>query len=414
MKAYDKITGVICLLVIVVFAGANLYAAKMNTENIGQERVEIERVVKQIAKNGREDIDLGNYSCIIAVENEKNTDRTVFYKEAGDDCVFRVVDGTVYRIQYRKAEKEWSASWQVVMNVALGSMASVLILFIFYMRVQIIRPFYKLRELPFELAKGNLTIPLKENKNHFFGRFLWGMDLLRETLEEKKMTELSLQKEKKRLILSLSHDIKTPLSAIKLYAKALSRDLYNEREKRHEAAERINDKADEIEAFVEEIMTASQKDFLHLAVCEGEFYLAELMDAIAPYYKEKAELYKTDFRIAPYKNCLLKGDLDRGIEVLQNVIENALKYGDGHGITLTFSQEEQRLLITVSNGGCTLAPEELSHIFDSFWRGSNTANKKGNGLGLYIGRQLMNRMGGEIFAACKEGEMQVTILFVQR
>lgn len=77
-----------------------------------------------------------------------------------------------------------------------------------------------------ELAKGNLSVPIKAEKSKFLGRFLWGMDMLRETLEGNKEKELALQKEKKTLILSLTHDIRTPLSAIRLYAKALAEEIY--------------------------------------------------------------------------------------------------------------------------------------------------------------------------------------------
>lgn len=68
---------------------------------------------------------------------------------------------------------------------------------------------------------------VKEDKSRFFGRFIWGVDLLRENMEQQKQRELDLQRDKKMLLLSLSHDIKTPLSAIKLYSKALSKGLYD-------------------------------------------------------------------------------------------------------------------------------------------------------------------------------------------
>ena len=85
-----------------------------------------------------------------------------------------------------------------------------------------------MQSLTEELAKGNLSVPVKAEKSKFLGRFLWGMDMLRETLESNKEKELALQKEKKTLVLSLTHDIRTPLSAIRLYAKALARgSLYD-------------------------------------------------------------------------------------------------------------------------------------------------------------------------------------------
>jgi signal transduction histidine kinase len=122
-------------------------------------------------------------------------------------------------------------------------------------------------------------------------------------------------------------------------------------------------------------------------------------------------MVKTDFHVESYGNCLLKGDLERGIEVLQNIMENAIKYGDGRNIDLRFSEEDGCALVCIENSGCTLPDTELPHVFDSFWRGSNAENKNGSGLGLYICRQLMQKMGGEIFAKIEGSCMLVTAVF---
>jgi signal transduction histidine kinase len=92
-------------------------------------------------------------------------------------------------------------------------------------------------------------------------------------------------------------------------------------------------------------------------------------------------------------------------------MENAIKYGDGKSIGISFSEEDGCTLVTVRNSGCTLADTDLPHIFDSFWRGSNAAKRKGSGLGLYICRQLMHKMGGDIFAEAGDGRMVVTTVF---
>ena len=225
------------------------------------------------------------------------------------------------------------------------------------------------------------------------------------------MTSLKLQKEKKTLILSLSHDIKTPLGIIELYAKALEKNLYTDEKKKQQTAIGIQHQCVEIKDYMNQIITASNEDFLHLEVQEGEFYLAELIRQIRQFYSDKLALLKTEFIIAPYDDCLLKGDCDRAVEVLQNVIENAIKYGDGTTIALSFAAEENCMLISVRNDGCTLSAPETLHIFESFWRGSNVGSNSGSGLGLYICRHLMHQMGGEIFAKNTDGTMTVTAVF---
>jgi signal transduction histidine kinase len=293
----------------------------------------------------------------------------------------------------------------------MGIISLCVIAMLLYIRIKLLKPFNKLKEVPYELSKGNLTVGLKENKNRYFGRFVWGLDLLRENIEEQRIKELALQKEKKTLVLSISHDIKTPLSAIKLYSKALSRNLYDSDEKRKEIAESISAKADEIENFVGQIIKASSEDFLNLEVKNSEYYLSDLINKISEYYTEKLSLLKIEFKIGEYNNCLLKGDIDRAVEVLQNVIENAIKYCDGGFINIVISEEEDCRIITVENSGCTLSENELPHIFDSFWRGSNAEKNSGSGLGLYICRQLMTKMDGDIFAECEDGKMKVSSVF---
>lgn len=125
----------------------------------------------------------------------------------------------------------------------------------------------------------------------------------------------------------------------------------------------------------------------------------------------KLSLIKTDFSVGSYTDCLVEGDLDRSVEVLQNVMENAIKYGDGKSVSVSFSEEDGCVLAAIKNSGCTLSEEELPHIFESFWRGANAEKEKGSGLGLYICRRLMHKMNGEVFAEINDGFMTVTAVF---
>lgn len=409
MKKFNRLCIFVVLCMVAVIAATNCFLLFGQKEESGRPyRVEISRLARQM-EGGSEIPDLSE--CVYVTAIVPDTGEGTDFYEGNSDYVVREIDGVRYRFEYTAKAKTITSGMLWSVNVALVLMSLLVLLVLWYVRQKVLRPFTKMENVPYELSRGNLTVPLTESKTRFFGRFVWGVNLLRENIEQQKERELSLQKEKKTLLLSLSHDIKTPLSAIKLYAKALSKGLYAEPERQAEIAESINTKADEIEGFVSEIIRASSEDFLSFELHMGEFYLSELLEEIRAYYGEKLALIKTEFVMGMYADCLLTGDKDRAVEVLQNLMENAIKYGNGEMIGITVAQEENCVLVSVRNGGCTLPENELSHIFESFWRGSNTENKKGSGLGLYICRQLMRRMGGEIYAEVHGDKMCVTAVF---
>ena len=368
--------------------------------------VEAERVVRilesdESIRNNPNKIDLSQFNNIKRV--------SVFDPSEICNYDYRVeeVEGTLYRIEYQVEENK---NTYIMMNIGMLAGLILTIGVFIYIGNRVIKPFDKMTSLTEELAKGNLSTPLKEEKSRFFGKFLWGMDMLRENLEDSKSKNLEYQKEKKTMLLSLSHDIKTPLSAIQLYTKALSEGLYDTEEKKQEALSGILSKTEEIRGYVNEIYTLSREDFMELSVNVGEIYLKDVMDGITAYYKDKLSVLHTKFEVEEYENALLSADKDRLVESLQNLMENAIKYGDGHIISISFGEEEDCKLITVTNSGCSLEEGELNNIFDSFYRGSNTNNIQGNGLGLYIVKQLMTKMDGDVFAEKSDDIFRVTLV----
>lgn len=313
------------------------------------------------------------------------------------------------RFDYITSQKSNRIVWAMegILFLVFISVMSLLV----FIKVRILKPFHTISELPYELSKGHLEEDLEESKSRFFGKFIWGIAMLRDTLKDSKNKELELLREKKLLLLSISHDIKIPLSTIKLYAKAIKEDMYDTVEKRQHAAGQIEVHAKEIEDFVQEIMHASSEDLIHIEVNNSEFYLKDLIEKIRKVYEPKAKMTLTNFMIGTYENRLLKGDFDRGVEVLENLLENAIKYGDGKEISIDFYEEDYCQVIRVFNTGDVIADAEMPHLFDSFYRGSNAAGKSGNGLGLYIGRRIMNQMGGEIFVEKCEHGMCFCVVF---
>ena len=403
MSKYRRIALAFVFMEIIMLIWGNIYLLKARGHgNDKLYKVDISRIVSRM-ENGEalEQINLDDYKTIKTVE------LFVPEKKTKTDYAVEEVGGKLYRFEYFREE---NVEVFIYVNIAFSFVIVATIILLVYLDRNVISPFNRMNHLTRELAKGNLSTPVTQEKSRYFKEFLWRMDMLREKLEDDRKRELELIKDKKTLILSLSHDIKTPLATIDLYTKALKSDLYDSAEGRMAAIEGIENNISEIKHYVSEINTASREDFLSLEVNNGEVYLHDVVKAVNDYYEDKCKQLHIDFRVEPVENCLVFCDLDRIVEVIQNIIENAVKYGDGKNIDISFDEEENCKLVTVTNTGCSLGEDEMPHLFDSFYRGRNSDRVCGSGLGLYICKELMHKMDGEAFAKINEDKFSVTLV----
>ncbi len=401
MRAFRRL----CIVVITVFllltAILNLFLVGVKDRNEGIYRVEAKRLADEIAETGN--YDLEKYPHITGVFNADDGELYI-----SDEHYLIIEAGSMlYRVEYIVGNGQYSI---VAINCVFGALFLLMIGILYYIWGHIIVPFGRLNDVPQELAKGNLAVPIPEEKSRFFGKFTWGVNLLRESIEDSRKKEIMMQRDKKLLLLSLSHDIKTPLAAIKLNAKALAKGLYKDEGKRRAAAESINTRADEIERFVSEITKAASEDFMSFEVTQEEAFLSVIITRINARYAPQLAMSGTEFVIQKYDDCILSCDPNRLAECLQNLIDNAIKYGDGRRIEISFDKMDGCELITVSNTGCTLEAKELPQIFESFHRGNNARKVPGNGLGLFICRRLMGLMNGEVYADIRDECFYITLV----
>ena len=399
MRAFRKLCIAVLTIFLMLSAVLNIVMFKHQKYTDGQYRLEAKRLADEIAETGS--YDLADFPHITGVYTGDD-----LYK-SDEHYVIIEANGTLYRVEYTLGNDR---GLFIVSNCILGILFLLLCGVFVYLWRNVIKPFGSLNDVPQELARGNLAVPIPEQKSRFFGKFTWGVNLLREKIEDDRQRELSIQRDKKLLLLSLSHDIKTPLSAIKLNAKALAKGIYSDAEKRRSAAESINVRADEIEQFVSEITKAASKDFMSFEVTLDEAFLSHIITKINSRYAPQFNISGTEFVIHKYDDCILSCDADRLAECLQNLIENAIKYGDGRQIEISFDKMDGCELITVTNTGCTLEAKELPQIFGSFHRGNNADNVQGNGLGLFICKRLMSLMGGEVYAEIHDDCFSVTLV----
>lgn len=389
MRAFRKLCIAVLAIFLILAAVLNIVLIRQEKAADGMYRVEAKRLADEIAETGS--YGLENYPHITGVFT---ADDGGLYT-SDEHYLITKISGTLYRVEYSTDSNQHG---MLIINLVLCAVFLMMVGLLLYIYRHIIAPFDRLNEVPQELARGNLAVPIPEEKSRFFGKFTWGVNFLREKIEDDRKKELSMQRDKKLLLLSLSHDIKTPLSAIKLNAKALARGIYSDEEKRRSSAESINARADEIEQFVSEITKAASEDFMSFEVTQGEVFLSQIIMKIYARYAPQLSISGTEFIVHRYDDCILSCDADRLGECLQNLIENAIKYGDGKRIKIGFDKMDGCELITVTNTGCTLEAKELPQIFGSFHRGNNADKIQGNGLGLFICKRLMSLMGGEVYA----------------
>lgn len=276
----------------------------------------------------------------------------------------------------------------------------------------ILKPFKQLSEYPERLAKMPDTDRLPETKNRRFGKYVWSMNLLRDMLisERKKAEQLAFQRS--TLLASVAHGVKTPVTNIRLYAEAIKTGLYTERENNHaELAEKIDRNAQKIQALTAELIEVSASAVNCYSPEISAFYVSKLSNLISSEFSERMRLSRIPFSVECRCAHMMNSDLYGLLRIVSQLIENAVKYGDGNGICVSIDSDPDGVCISVRNKGRLLPDDELRFIFDSFHRGSNAHGIEGSGIGLFTAKMIATTLGGSICARRLEesSEMEFSI-----
>ena len=300
----------------------------------------------------------------------------------------------------------------LLMNIGLVMAMLILLIYSFWIYKKILQPFNRLSEYPKKLSKGQLNEKLAETKDKFFGNYIWGMNMLSDKLKNDREAIRKLTVDRQKFVTTMVHGIKTPASNIKLLAEAISTGLYADgkiNEKDAELAERIKKNTEQIEELVTK------------AIKEGETTVFDYDPKVEPFYKKRVEEYVVEeysntlkmnhipFKIEADRNLLINSDLDGVCRILRQLMDNAIKYGNGSGIALKIKSNDEGHFISIENKGLPLPESEIAYVFNSLWRGSNSKGVEGHGIGLYESRQIARKLGGDIIMRMGENITEVTI-----
>jgi PAS domain S-box-containing protein len=215
-----------------------------------------------------------------------------------------------------------------------------------------------------------------------------------------------LEAAKSDFIATLSHELRTPMTAVLGAAKTLLRDdIALSPERRHQLLEMIGAQGTRLTQITEEVLLANRLDRGDLRIDSERVDLSQLVSHAVETMRHDAP--ESISLSAANGAAEAIGDRDRIEQVLVNLIDNAVKYSpDGGEVVVSTVPAAASVRVEVADQGIGIAPAEQEAVFEKFYRGDpqHRAVPGGTGLGLYICRELVQRMGGTIGVRSRAGE----------
>ena len=275
----------------------------------------------------------------------------------------------------------------------------------------IAKPITVLRRDTREVKNGNLDFKVEGMSTNEIGELCQDFDEMREHLKEQIDVRIQYEQDLRELISNISHDLKTPLTAIQGYAEGLLDGVANTKEKQEKYLRTIYTKASDMTTLVEELSYYTKIDANTIP------YHFEQVELVS-YFEEYLEKRSLDLE---GKNCKLqfRSELPEGQQVwldkeqikrvVNNIIGNALKYQDKEEgrIDIILHDTETMVEVEIKDNGSGITKEALPYIFERFYRADMSRNSKkgGTGLGLAIVKKVVVEHGGTVRASSidKEG-----------
>ena len=297
--------------------------------------------------------------------------------------------------EIQKAESRKSAEM-------VGGMSALMLVislgYFIYLKKRVVEPFGRLKGFAEKVAAGDLDTPLEMDRGNIFGAFTESFDIMREELKISRRREEAAVKSRKEIIAELSHDIKTPVASIKAMVEFMT--LTTDDKSQLETLESINSKADRIDKLVSNLFHATLEELEQLEVNSEELSSSEFADIITM----NDHLKKVT--VNDIKECVIIADRLRVEQIVGNIISNSYKYADTE-IEVTSRFEDSWFIAELSDKGGGVPENEVELLTEKFRRGSNAHGKDGSGIGLYISKYLMERMGGEL--TCRNNSEGFTV-----
>ncbi len=276
--------------------------------------------------------------------------------------------------------------------------------FTFQMRRRLLVPLEKMKAATEEIAKGNYGVTIDDFDSNMVEDLIDSFNNMSRELKEANELKLRYERNRKRLIAGISHDLKTPITSIIGYIDGIQSGVAKDEEKKKQYLEIIsknahytNDLINDLFLFSKLDIDEQEYDFKRMLANEifADFFLEKQLEL-----EEQGIQVRVEDRIK--ESCWVMLDTKMIARVLSNLIQNGIKYNDKENKTLLFRiwNDSHWLWIQVADNGMGIQPGDLQTIFDVFYRADSARSKDigGSGLGLSIAKQLVEAHHGEITA----------------
>ena len=208
----------------------------------------------------------------------------------------------------------------------------------------------------------------------------------------------------------VAHELRTPLTRMTTVVDALRNGASDAQ---HEQLERLDEELLRLNRIFDSVLRIARLEAGRHALASEPVDLSELADEIVDLYRPAAEDERTQLALLSGPGrCVVPGDRSMIAQALANVVDNALKHGGGGAdVAVVVEQSESASTITVSNSGSLFATEEIEHVTERFFRGSEAGKREGEGLGLSVAAAIMSAHQGRLLVENDQGCAKVTLLF---
>lgn len=270
-------------------------------------------------------------------------------------------------------------------------------------------PLAKLKKATYNIKEGNLDFVLDVEGTDEFSELCQDFEDMRRRLKESAEERVRMDKENKELISNISHDLKTPMTAIKGYVEGIMDGIADTPEKMERYIRTIYNKTNEMDHLINELTFYSKIDTNRIPYTFSKLNVEDYFNDCAEELSVEMETRNIELVYANYVDSKVQiiADGEQIRRVIHNIISNSIKYMDKPKgiIQIRVKDVGDFIQVEIEDNGKGIAAKDLTNIFDRFYRTdvSRNSSKGGSGIGLSIVKKIMDDHGGKVWATSREG-----------